>query len=353
MITVSKPAGATLANEALSFWYQDEYGSLADVFAVSIKIDTAAGGAVLAKTTLSTAAAPGGNRVGIGHYAYAWAPGASAAGAYVVTWFYRVESGSDEQSFSLPFELTDALYPFGPHYTTIYALREEGLTTSMANDAKAQAAIVRASRFIDHLTGRTFEARRKTVRLDGTSSRTLLLNEPIAALENVEIADEVGGLVLLDNVIKVYNRHLRENLWDPDDRNNPKLEFIHGNDLMGVNEEDPIAGVLADMIWPRGQQNIYVTGVFGFTEPDGSFIGGTPALIQEAAKLLVFRNLEKMVTSVGAPTTAVIQETTRDQTVIYAQPGAGGDNRARGFTGNAEIDQILLGFVRGPRFGAA
>lgn len=354
MITVAKSAGATVANGALSFWYQGADGLLADVAALSVQILDSAGAEVLAKTALDV---DGVNHVGTGHYAAAWTPGAAAVGLYVVRWFYQVALTDDETSFDLTFELVAVPYPAGPQYCTVASLRSEGLPatgTGGKTDAEAQAAIVRASRYVEHFTGRTFVAVRKPVRLNGTGARALLLDEPIVALEEMSIADPLGGLVIVDDTLRVYNRHLTERLLAPDDRENPKLEFIHGNDLAGVYEEPRRgASYVFDLTWPRGRQNIHVTGLFGYTEPDGSFIGDTPALIQEATRMLVFRNLDKLNRRVGLTRSPVVQETTKDQTVIFAQPGAGGDTRSRAFTGDPEIDMLLVSFVRPPYLGAA
>jgi hypothetical protein len=108
MITVVKAAGATIANGALSFWYQGADGQLADVFAVSVQILNAdASSTVLAKTALSTTT----NRKGIGHYAAAWDSSAATAGMFTVRWFYKVVSTDAEQSFDLPFELVASGVP--------------------------------------------------------------------------------------------------------------------------------------------------------------------------------------------------------------------------------------------------
>jgi hypothetical protein len=359
MITVVKAAGATIANGVLSFWYQGADGTLADVAAVSMQILAEDGTtSVLAKTALNVTDAPGSNRKGTGHYAGVWDSSAATAGMFVVRWFYKAESTDAEQSFDLPFELVAAAYPFGPHYCTIKSLRDEGLPgpsgSGAISDVQAQAAIVSASRYIEHFTGRSFEAIYKTVSVDGTGARALLFDEPICAFEVANIKDPLGAVALVDDTLRVYNRHLTDNLRSPDDRDSPKLEYIHGSDLGGVNEyRGGPRSYLRELTWPRGRQNVDVTGLFGYTEPDGSFIGGTPALIQEATRKLVFRNRGPLINRGGSPTTAIIMEATRDQQVQYAQPGAGGDNRARAFTGDPEIDMILVGFQRGPYFGAA
>ena len=192
MITVLKAAGATIANGALSFWYQGVDGQLADVAAVSMQILAADGVTeVQAKGALDVTDTPGSNRKGTGHYAGAWDSSTATAGMFVVRWFYKVASTDAEQSFDLPFELVAAAYPFGPHYTTIKSLRDEGLpgpTGSGAySDAQAQSMIVRASRYVEHFTGRIFEAVYKSISVDGTSARALLLQEAICAIEEVTI----------------------------------------------------------------------------------------------------------------------------------------------------------------------
>ena len=357
MLAVSKSAGATVANGALSLWVQTPAGLLCDVFSAAFSIENAAGDEVVERAELDVV----GSRLGVGHYAAVWAPDPDddEVGRYLVRWFYTVADGDDEQSFAQEVELVDRPYS-GPHYCTVYDLLDEGLSSSVPA-ARAQAMIVRASRYVEHFTGRTFDGTRKTIRVNGTGGRALLLNEPIIALEATRITLTTGfgssDVVAPEDAIQVYNRHLTQGLFDPDDRNNPKLEFVHGDDLGGVNfNVDEQTGYrLLSLVWPRGRQNVQLSGLFGFTEPDGSHIGKTPDLVREAAKLFVFRHSEAMSSRAGSPTDAfVTQEATRDQSVSYrgATPGASGSGFAS-LTADWEIDQLLIGFIRPPRLGAA
>ncbi len=348
MIAVSKSLGATLANGALSLWVQSAAGALIDVFAASVQILDTAGADVVAKTALDMTA----NRLGLGHYAAAWTPGAASVGQYTVRWFYTVADGDAEQSFDLDFELRAKPYS-GPHYCTVQDLRDEGLPASIA-EAAVQAMIVRASRYVEHFTGRSFTADRKVLALNGTSSRVLMLNEPIVAIEEtlISVVDLAGAtnLTVENDTLKIYNRHLH-GLTNPDDRDNPKMEFVHGDDLGGVNYSfgQQNGYFLRDLIWPRGRQNVQLTGLFGYTEPDGSFIGTTPAMIREATKLIAFKLRPQMV--LGQSTFGggqVILESTRDQQVQFTAPWLRGAQ-----TGDWAIDSILVNFVRPPNFGAA
>lgn len=368
MIAVSKSAGATVANGALTFIAQYREGNfsgmLVDVFAVSVEVLDQDGNDVLSKTALDVTApvfdsngnqtqAPGVNRLGLGRYAAVWATPTCNVGRYTLRWFYTWDSTSSEKTFDLECEVVAKPYPTGPHYCSVPDLREEGLLstgTTGIPDVVVQRQIVRASRYVEMFTGRTFDPVYKPLVVDGTSSRAVMLREPIVALESVNIVDALGGLILIDDTMKVYNRHLTQDLLNPDDRENPKIEFIHGDDLGGVNYtlEQP-RYYLRDLLFPRGRQNVQINGVFGYTEPDGSFSGGTPALIKEATKLLVFSMSDKMINRTGpAPRGAIIQEGTKDQSVSYSAPFVKGE-----FTGDWDIDSLLTAFVRPPIFGAA
>ena len=151
---------------------------------------------------------------------------------------------------------------------------------------------------------------------------------------------------------RIYNRHLTQGLLLPDDRDDPKLEFFHGSDLGGVRFEPAGALGLASLVWPRGQQNVMVRGVFGYTEPDGSPTGSTPTLIRQVTKLLVMRDLPRL-TDLDRREDAqrrwrLTSERTRDQAYTLEALKLQG-----AFTGDPEIDNILVAFVRPADLGAA
>ncbi len=132
---------------------------------------------------------------------------------------------------------------------------------------------------------------------------------------------------------------------------NPKLEFVHGDDLNGVSYDyrTQTGYVLSSLMWPRGRHNVQLTGLFGYTEWDGSFTGKVPEMLREAVKLLALRQSIPGAQRILQPDPSrIVSEQTKDQAVRYQDAWLLG-----GFTGIWEVDQILLMFVRPPQFGAA
>jgi hypothetical protein len=231
-------------------------------------------------------------------------------------------------------------------YATVADLRAEGVTEAAASDARLAALIALAGAYIERMTGRFFEPRAQTLRLDGTGGRVLPLGHPIVSVEAVFVDSSPfspGDLAVDPSAYRVYNRHLTEGLLLPDDRDNPRIELLGG--------DEPFPGV-GRLGWPRGQQNIEVRGVFGYTEPDGSPTGRTPELIRHVTKLLVLRELPRM-TDLDRREDAlrrwrITSERTRDQAYTLDALRLYG-----AFTGDPEIDTILVTFVRPPDLGAA
>jgi len=129
----------------------------------------------------------------------------------------------------------------------------------------------------------------------------------------------------------------------------PGLFFLFLLEL--VNEEDVHLG-LGRLVWPRGQQNVEARGVFGYTEPDGSPTGRTPELIRRVTMLLVLRELP-LLGDVDAREDAqrrfrLTSERTRDQSYTLEALRLHG-----AFTGDPEIDNVLVAFMRPPDLGAA
>ena len=184
-----------------------------------------------------------------------------------------------------------------------------------------------------------------------------MFGEPIIAIEHVGLdtsPDHRGDLEVEPSLYRVFNRHLRGMVTPPDDRDNPKLEFLHGDDLFGAGSVIGNSTYrLSNLVWSTGVQNCDVLGVFGFTDPDGSPWGEIPGLIRHAAKMLVMREmclfwdvdcredwkLRWRMTSVR----------TRDQSLTLANPRSW----STGLTGDPELDGILGRYLRPPIFGAA
>lgn len=308
-----------------------------------------------------TTDAPAGDRLDLGHYAATWTPDlAEPLGAHEIRWFFQLNPGDPEQSFTEPFDVVAQVTATPTNgYASVADVRAEGVPSSgvgAVSDARIIAAIEIASRLIDGYTGRFFNPRPATYRLDGTGRRGLLLGNPIVSISSVTLLglEAVPTLPLEASDYRVYNRHLTQGLLEPDDRESPKIE------LVSVDERYETGFIAESELhlyrFPKGTQNIEVSGLFGYTEPDGSPTGRTPLLITRACVLMVLRQLPLATDPDAADALNAWRLTelrTRDQTIKWANPADLGARGAGPFTGDPEIDGILLQFVAPPFLGAA
>ncbi len=222
-----------------------------------------------------------------------------------------------------------------------------------------------AKLFIDKMTGWWFEPRTfdtdNELKLDGMGTRDLLVPLPIIEITKVQFVDfptVPGGVSEVDlDAFAIYNRHLTKGLTNPDDRRNPRIAFVGtriGRRQIFVSE------------FPRGRQNIWLTGKFGFTEWDNGVTpeGITPLLIKDVAIRLVLREMPAPGTPGGMidgdqyedrmrAAGMVSQEKVRDQSISYAVGGRGGEGNIAGvFTNDPYIDMILASHRRPAKMAA-
>ena len=131
------------------------------------------------------------------------------------------------------------------------------------------------------------------------------------------------------------------------------IGFFWAGDYVPIETSTNLAdGQPIKFIWPRGSQNITLRGVFGYTEPDGSPSGKTPDLIRHATKLLVMRELPLLGNADQREDAQrryrLTSERTRDQSYTLEALKLHG-----AFTGDPEIDNLLVAFVRPADVGAA
>lgn len=297
----------------------------------------------------------GAGKLSAGRYVGTWTvPANEPLGTHMVKWFFKLTPSSVEQSFQEEFEVLIATAASADDvYALVQDLRDEGVTTTIADDVLLSKRIQLASRFIEKATGQWFSPRTLSLTLDGRGGPMLLLNIPIIAVSAVEFDSSPWSPASLPvdlTMLRIYNRHLTQRLTAPDDRENPKLEIFHPQSF---NRNDSPYN-LSSLVFPRGQQNVLVDGVFGYTEWDQNLSTGvTPELIRHVCKLIVMRELPKLV-DVGARSEAqerfrLTSERTRDQSYTLEPLGA----RAGAlFTGDPVIDRILASFMRLPSLGA-
>lgn len=210
-------------------------------------------------------------------------------------------------------------------YATVADLRSEGVTEAMATDARLEALVDEAGCNIDRITGWCFEPRSSTYGLDGRGTSTLELPVPLIYLEHVAI----NGVVfpLKEEDLLVIGSPVQPGV------DVPRLVLVNG------------------WIFPRGVANVAVTGLWGCTEPDGSTTGRTPLEIRRVCMLLVLRALHPLAGQDSADARnrwRILEERTRDQSYRLDSLKSKGP-----FTGDPEIDDILLRYRRPAEMGAA
>lgn len=303
------------------------------------------------------AVADGGDQLGPGHFVARWTPDRTEPiGAHELRWYLQATSDTPEQRIDQDFDVVaEVAGSAASVYALLSDLREEGVRAQDVTDVRLARLLRLASRYVDRVTGRFFEPRAMTLLLDGSGGRAQLLGQPIIALNSVKMfagmIPELAELPVITDLFRVYNRHL-QGLLDPDDREQPRLEFFHESDLLGVKLSPSGALGLGGLVWLDGVQNLIVDGVFGYTDPDGSAVGRTPDLIRHVTQLLVMRELPAMSDFAWREERQqrwrLTSERTRDQGYTLAAL------RAQGvFTGDPEIDAILVSFQRPAQLGAA
>lgn len=254
----------------------------------------------------------------------------TAIGTYFDVFTFKFEIGGPEYLVVNDFQVTATGVPkLG--YVTVQEVRDEGLTDTVSySDALVNSRISFNSRMIEKFTGRWFEARKMILDLDGYGAWQMQLDFPIVSVDKVTLLDrefpptEVFTFDLEDLV--VYNRHMTMGLIKPDDREDPKLGNIY---------------------FPKGRQNIRVEGTFGYTDVNGN----TPEEIKRATILMVLRDKEKLASEkrnsslLSGLAGSVIEEQTDDHSYKLGAPVRTMGSTAY-YTGDPEIDQLLLGFRR-------
>lgn len=355
--TLGRSQESSCTNPLLDVWYQYR-GFLYDPLEVAFQVWYA--GAQLFPgagwQSVDTSDCPAGNRLGLGHYVlpYTVAPDADV-GRYQLKLRSKLDADADYEQWEIEIEVVETAPTVDPGYGMIVDVRDEGIAVADASDDRVARTLAKASRSIERITSRRFGQFYQQLELDGHGGKEILIGEPIIGIDQVQITWP-GVNVSSPNVygvdeVFVYNRHLTQNLFDPDDRNSPKIAFQRYNWDLG--REIEYRPTFPTYYFARGRQNVHLNGLFGYTEPDGSPTGGIPPLIQQVAMLIALRGvLPRTSSSAVAASRIILEERTRDQSVKYAKPGDVGESSQGPYYGDQEIDNILLMYSAPPGLGA-
>lgn len=236
----------------------------------------------------------------------------------------------------------------GGRYATVEDVRDEGITSGEADNARVRKMIFKSEAWLERTTRRFFYPSSMAPVFDAMDSRILQIHMPLIQIDAIEILssdwpDEEAADIDLDSA-RVYNRHLTMAMSADDDREDPKLILEPGRH------------------WPPGRQNIRLPGWYGYTElgpndtaeetATGSQIpvdrGRTPPDIKEVAMRLTIRRLPQA----GDPDEEdywtqrhrVSRWKTRDQEIQLLSPKSAGGIVGQ-FTGDPLIDNIIAQFT--------
>lgn len=323
---------------------------------------------VAGRQVVNLADCPTGERLGLGHFVAdvdADVDLNGVTGRLIIRWFYKLTPTGDEKTIENEFEIvggTDIGVPF-LSYAMVTDLRSEGVTITDLTDARALGVLQDQAKAIELATGRFFTPRRNIIKMDGNNGRALPLGDVLIGLEKLDIIDQnllgaSGGGILLDDVF-VYARHLSQGLLEPDDRENPKISFPRTTDIGGFIDPNDVELLFRNrLIFPIGTQNIEITGVWGYTDPNpfkrDDQLGVTPRLIKKACMMLVLREGPLLTDSARDATRKgpIKSERTLQQSVTYGTTGNDNQARGAGLTGDPEIDVILAQYARPTQMAA-
>lgn len=353
MVFMARTQVSTAANPLIVFIYQDPVTALMkdvtalayEVFDISTPAKEITPTVKVARTALVLANA----KLSSGRYFAPVAPlQAWGLGDYRVVWYYTVDGGT-EQTMTTPLHVTDEAHGPPSYYATVQDVYDSGLSTDEYTVKQVRAALAKASAQLETWTGRRFRAEYRAVKVDGGGGMKVRLREPVIAVESIELEDEsLSYTTLLDweYNIHIYNRHIRLGQLSPDDRINPRLEYANSLRPMG-----------ADGYFGDGSQDIKVTGVFGYTEPNGSPTGGTPAIVRDLTVAVALLSVDGAASPDSWKTKnkwKLTEERTRDQTVKYGGGGSQNGSMYVGpgstayFTGEPDLDAAILRLKVGP-----
>lgn len=283
------------------------------------------------------------------------------------------------------------------NYCTIEDIRNEGFPDTVVSDDRLNTIIPQASRYIEKMTGRwfypdtfylqnppagwtpqpnNFSADQngnsiyttpcqlnllpgdRPYRMNGNGVRELTLDIPVIRLDFLGIENQAFLFAQLTwielDAVRVYNRANQEGVigGGDDDRENPRIGFT----VAGRIVETIASGLYpAPRIFPRGRLNIMLFGVFGYTDYDPSGqnpLGVTPPLIQVACKRLVERDLLQDASICEKLNMQNLYRVTSDSDSGTSVSLSDLWLKGR-FTGNPEIDSILVAYQRPVKIGIA
>lgn len=300
---------------------------------------------------------PTGDRLSVGTFGARWIiPEDAQIVEHEIRWFVKQSDTDAERQIDFRFLVADytavdreadVLALSTGLYCTANDVREEGYQDEAKFRAKRIDRLIQgASRDIERYTGRWFEPRTLDLVLDGSGAKTLEMPGPPIEIKEVRVlsgTDPIDTRVIDLQDIVTFNRWLK-GVVKPDDRNDPRIALVTSTRLRPHRTG----------IFPRGEQNIQVSGIFGYTDRDVTVgpYGTTPEAIRRCCVLMVARELPEIRDYSSREDRQrrhlLRSEKADGQTFAYER-----HPRPAKITGDPEIDSILVDFMAPPSMEAA
>lgn len=218
------------------------------------------------------------------------------------------------------------------HLCLVRDLRAEGVAIT-TTDFKIARAITRGDTWLERYCARTFQPRFARFKLICRTAGVLKLPEPLCWLQSVESSS--NELLLLSSM-NLFSRYLRQLKGAPgageDDRDNSKIVF---------------SGFIQN-------EQYWVSGVWGYSQADGSEIGCVPEQIRLAAINLGLKYQTSLMGSgsgaIPGFTDRLISEKTATQSYNLSPLDSGSVSM---IAGDSELYRLLKQYRRPPQMGWA
>lgn len=227
-------------------------------------------------------------------------------------------------------------------YATLDQVRAEGVTVAQATDARLSALLEEASVTIDQVTGWFFEPRALTLRLEGRGVPTIEPRYPPIRLDHLSIGS--FDLSLAPRDLEIVGAPIEPGF------DAPRITLRHGRVFPRRNGSLPLPSMYSMEPLLLVDDAITATGIWGYTEPDGTPLGRTPVEIRRACVMLVLRGVPLLGDDAAWDARnrwRLVSERTREQSYTLAPNDAFGN-----LTGDPEVDRVLRRFRRPSGLGA-
>jgi hypothetical protein len=164
------------------------------------------------------------------------------------------------------------------NYLTLADIRAEGITVGELSDDRANLLIAGWEQWFEKASGNFFVSQTLDLYFDGDGSRLLQLPVPIIECTALYINDDFTTPLDSSQYV-VYNRRGPVQ----DDRKNPRIKLKRSS-------SSSIYSAAGGSCFAMGDQNVLVSGEWGYTESDDS----VPSAVSRAILILVLTTMGQM-----------------------------------------------------------